>query len=170
MIKLLKVIGFILIILTGAAGGSVAADRLRVKHEYCREINSMLICISSMIRYQRLDVYEIVAVLKKSDLCSRLEFINHLPENYEPDINFHDCWIKAIESDKKIGDDERNLLLSFGSVFGTSDAEGQLMSLDAAIESSKLIEQRRCSEYIQKGRLYRSVGMLFGTMVGIMLI
>lgn len=165
-----KVIGFICFVLAGAIGGTSLSDKLKYMSESSREIHSMLTQILIMIRFRGLNVFEIFHELHQTDAYPHLNFINNLPENYECGVDFYDIWSDAVLNDKKLGKDEQDLLLSFGAMLGRSDIEGQVMSIESAIENVKILELRRSDEYQRKGKLYRSVGMLFGTMAGIMII
>ena len=167
---MLRLIAFICFVSAGAVAGNALSDKLKQNRENTREIHSMLIQISALIRYKALDVFEIVHELCISGNYKNLEFLQHLPDRYEPGTDFREQWVQEVTADRNLNDDERSLLLSFGSVLGTSDAEGQLMSVEAALETVRTLEVRRSEEYQQKGRLYRSLGMLFGTMAGIMII
>ena len=61
-------------------------------------------------------------------------------------------------------------MIDFGNFFGTSDIEGQLTSIDSSLERLHEIQKVRCEDYKRKGKLYRSIGMLFGVMAGIIVI
>ena len=63
-----------------------------------------------------------------------------------------------------------SILLDFGDLLGTSDIDGQLIGISAV--KALMLErfQRRSEEYHSKAKLYRSVGVLAGVMVGIMVI
>lgn len=167
---MVRVLACICFVFAGAITGLVLSDKLKQKREGSREIYSMLVQISSLIRYRRLNVYEIVRELNSSKNYKYLRFLSQLPECYNPGEDFHEQWFRSLITDRELSDDERSLLLSFGSVLGTSDVEGQLMYIESSLESVKALEQRRTEEYQQKGKLYRSLGILFGTMVGIMFI
>lgn len=167
MVRLFACICFVF---AGAIAGFVLSDKLKHKRESSREIHSMLVQISSLIRYQRLNVYEIVRELNSSKNYKYLWFLSQLPDRYNPGEDFHERWCGALMADRALSEDERSLLLTFGSVFGTSDVEGQLMYIESLIDSVKTLERRCSEEYQQKGRLYRSLGILFGTMAGIIFI
>lgn len=163
-------LAFICFVFAGAIIGVKLSDRLRAGRDCCREIHAMLTQICVMIRYRSLDVYEIIRELHTSEVCGNLEFLRNLPDVYEPGTNFHDVWDKAVSEDDLLSGEERSILLSFGSTLGTSDADGQISSAESAIERIRELERIRSEEYSRKGKLYRSVGMLFGTMVGILII
>lgn len=167
---MVKIIGFICVVLCGAGGGAIMSEKLRHLRESSRQIHGMLIQVSVMIRYRALNVYEIVRELHCSGSYPELEFLRELPESYEAGADFTELWAKAVENDNGIGAEEKRLLTAFGAELGTSDIDGQLMTIQSAIESMSGIESRRSEEYRAKGRLYRSIGALFGLMTGIVLI
>lgn len=167
---MLKIIASICFIITGALCGVLISDRLKLKMEICREIQGLLIQFSGLIHYRGLDVYEIIYEAKRSGAYAHLDFLEQLPENPEPENNFHEIWSETIMASESIGNEEKNLMLSFGKRFGTSDIDGQLAEIEAALQEISAIKICREEEYHQKGRLYRSMGMLAGTMIGIIVI
>ena len=61
-------------------------------------------------------------------------------------------------------------MLSLGSILGTTDAEGQLRGIDDIRTRVEQLYKKRQGEYDRKGKLYRSVGVLSGAAIGIMII
>ncbi len=167
---MVKITGFICVVLCGAGGGAIMAEKLRRLRESSRQLLEMLIQISIMIRYRALNVYEIVRELHSFGSYTELGFLGELPESYEAGEDFTVLWSKAVERDNGIGKEEKRILTSFGAELGTSDIEGQLMTIQSAIETMSSIESRRSEDYLKKGRLYRSIGALFGLMTGIILV
>lgn len=166
----LKMIAAIMFSLAGAAIGFSKADRLREKLEICRETAMLVEKSAILIRYQGLSVYELSANLKNCSGLSSLSFIKALPETFYEGENFHAQWKSAVNSQTDIPDEERKLILRFGDILGTSDIEGQLASIESIKQELSALEKRRSDCFIQKGRLYRSVGTLFGVMAGILVI
>lgn len=167
---MLKVLGAFFLVFAGAVLGASKSEELKVRCTACHEIRELLTQISVLVRYRGLDVYEISRELVTSDRFKQLEFLKKLPSEYKPDIDFRVKWAEAVNSDSCIGADEKKLLCSFGAGLGTSDTQGQLMSIEGTIEALRRIEDKRSEEYSRKGKLYRSLGMLFGVMTGILLI
>lgn len=165
-----KVAAFICFVFAGAVVGTVFSDKLRQSRDYCRKIVSMLSDISVMIRHRALDVYEIVSELRYSGVYENVQFLYKLPEQYKTGENFHELWRTVLSDDLSLNDEERAILLNFGNSFGTSDIEGQLMNISAALEHFKVLELKRSEEYTRKGKMYRSIGLLFGMMAGIMIV
>ncbi|MCD7810665.1 MAG: stage III sporulation protein AB [Ruminococcus sp.] len=167
---MLKILSSICFVLAGMLWGIGKSDMLRRKRDCCAEIQSMLMQISVMIRFRVLTVYEIVGELHASGSFVNLHFLDELPEEYESGTDFHELWAAAVSGDRLIPDEEKKILLSFGADLGTSDIEGQTASIEASLENLRELQKRRNEDYQRKGKLYRSVGMLFGTMAGIMVV
>lgn len=116
-----------------------------------------------------MDVYKLSAELKRSGSFDNLGFIRELPESFSPDENFHSVWRKAVESEK-LHSEEKQILLCLGDELGNSDICGQLSVLASLEEEIASAEKLRTEESHKKGKLYRSVGMLFGVMAGVLII
>lgn len=167
---MLKILGAICLVFAGAVYGTSKSEALKINCAICREIRDLLTEISVYIRYRGLNVYEISRELNTSDRFQHLDFIGKLPTEYVPSEDFHALWNRAVDNDSCMGADEKALLRSFGAVLGTSDIDGQLLSVEGALEDLKKTEDKRSEEYRRKGKLYRSLGMLFGVMAGILFI
>ncbi len=167
---MIKLLGALCFVFAGAIYGAEKSSSLKNKCTGCREIRSLIVKISILIRYRGLNVYEIVRELKASSDIVNLSFIENLPSEFKAGSDFHKLWCTAVENDISIGKDESKILCKFGNVLGTSDIEGQLLSIESILEELKNIEQIRQDEYRRKGKLYRSLGVLFGVMTGILLI
>ncbi len=165
-----RVIAFICFLFCGAICGAVLSDKLRKERDFCRKVLSMFSMISGLLRHRALNVYEIVHELNMSQQFGELNFLSDLPDVYRTEENFHDSWRDCIQQDETILAEERELLLSFGSTFGTTDVVGQLLNIESAIERFSEIERLRSENYRCKGKMYRSIGLLFGAMAGIMII
>ena len=112
-------------------------------------------------------MYEIAGRLRAE--CNELRFAEKLPERFTAGEDFHSCWLKAL-ADEPLTEDERKILEELGSVLGTSDTEGQIAALAALEQRAGQLMQKYSDIYSKKGRLYRSVGVLAGAMVGILVI
>lgn len=165
-----RIIGALMFSLAGGVAGVSFSERVRNELELCRSIRAMLLNTSVIIRCRASDVYTIASELKQDRSLQRLTFLQKIPEEYTPEENFREVWYEALELQKNLPEDARRILSEFGAVIGQSDIEGQLVSIDALSENASILEKKYSGIYSQKGRLYRSVGMLFGIMVGILII
>ena len=79
-------------------------------------------------------------------------------------------FFRSSAGEAAIPQEERRLLSEFGSIIGASDAEGQQKSLSAFEKEAEQLAVMRRETYLKKGKLYRSVGLLFGLMGAILVI
>ena len=154
-----------------AAGGAVGcnrAERLRYRTEICRQSEELFRVCQFHIRYDGADVYTMAGMLKRSDSFSRLSFLHLLPENFQSDLSFSAQWESALRIQQELPDDERDILARFGNILGSTDPEGQMKVIDALLDELSRLEERRTEEYLRKGRLYRSLGLLTGVLAAVL--
>ncbi len=153
----------------GALAGGAFSVRLWESRELCRSIGSLFSFAAVKIRFLGTDVYELVREAKKEQEFSRLCFIQLLPEFFVQGKDFHKEWHDAL-SVQELPREEQQLLEEFGNMLGRTDTEGQISGIAALNERLGRIEAERDKNYTQKGRMYRSVGVLLGVMTGILVI
>ncbi len=167
---LFRIVAAVLFSTAGGIAGISFSERLKTELELCRSIREMMMDSAVLIRCRAVDVYSLSSELRRNGQLCRLTFLKEIPEHYSESEDFHEIWKKAVNSQKNFPDDEKKLLCDFGEILGRSDIDGQIASIDALEETAVILEKRRYEAYSQKGKLYRSVGMLFGVMVGILVI
>lgn len=165
-----RVISAVIFSVAGGVAGIYFSERLKNQLELCRSVREMLLTSAVIIRCRADDVYEISAELRRDKSLRRLTFLQKIPEKYSPDEDFRNVWTDSVNSQKSLPEDIRRILCEFGSMVGQSDIDGQLVSIGVLSENAVNLEKKYSETYSQKGRLYRSVGMLFGVMVGILII
>ena len=165
-----RIISAIMFTVAGATAGIYFSERLKSDLSFCRNIHEMFMNTAVIIRCSAVDVYSIGAELRRNKKFYRLDFLQAIPEKYSPEHNFREVWINSVKSQKNLPDDVQGLLCDFGYVLGQSDIEGQLSSIATLTEKAGILEKKYSDIYIQKGRLYRSIGILFGIMTGILII
>ena len=156
-------------ILGGMFCGFNMADKLKKGVDFCTEAERLLNICESEIRTSSSDVYSIVRRLKKEKFKINIS-IDGLPECYSPETDFRDQWCEAFHSINGINKDELDIMLSLGNMLGTTDTEGQLQGISDIRTRVEGLYSRRQNEYDKKGKLYRSIGLLTGAALGIMII
>ena len=166
---MIKFIGIILIVASSSLVGIMFSDKLKKRVAELNLINYMLEEISVLIRYKALPVYEIIKALKENQMYNSLNFINLINCNMQ--IPFNKAWEESIDNSKsELSSNDKKLLKSFGNSLGTSDISGQLASIEVFKVDFKKLEKEATNEYEKKSKLYRSLGILCGMFVSIMLI
>lgn len=166
----LKIISALAVTFIGGTIGAVQADKLSESRKNCTEIGEMLHRIVFSVEYRGDDVYAICRRLKSSPDLRRLDFLRKLPDEYVCGQDFREMWDRAVISQKNLGEDEKEILFRCGGIIGKSDVDGQIAMFGELQEKIRKIEEQRGETAMKKGRLYRSAGLLFGVMAGIIVI
>ena len=165
----IEVLALLFIILGGMCFGMHCSERLKRNVEICRETERLLRICEHYIRGSDADIYRIFERLR-AEQFEHLSFLSSLSVRYDAECDIRREWRNAVSHCGHIADEERRLLLEFGALLGTSDTEGQLKALSVQQEEIHELYEIRCSEYRTKGKMYRSVGLLAGVTVGIIVI
>lgn len=166
---LLRLTASLMFVAAGGLAGAHFSYKLSKRREVCREIDCLLRSCEVLIRCNAMNVYDIFSRLRNNAELSSLEFLRELPLTYTEGGNFHIQWQRALDS-QAFPDEEKQLLEEFGGVLGTSDIQGQKAAIESLSERVRGLEKRRSELCLQKCRLYRSIGVLFGVMAGILVI
>lgn len=166
---LLRVVASAAFVIAGGVAGFALADKLRREQRMCGVIGYLLQRTAFLVGYRCDDVYEVCNELKRDCELLPLAFLQQLPEHYECGSDFRSCWENAVIS-QNYGSDETEILLRLGGVIGRSDCASQLDSIKQLEGALAQTEKLRREAYLSKGRVYRSVGLLFGVMAGILVI
>lgn len=166
---LLHLLAAAMLILSGAFCGAYYSEKLKNRVRICTDAERLLRICAAMIRSSRRDIFNIIKALKSEGL-SELGFLFELPEEYSADCDVRNCWRNALIRDRSIPAEEKAVLTELGQILGTTDAEGQLSGIASLLVRMEELREQRREEYLRKGKLYRSLGVMAGVSVGIILI
>lgn len=124
------------------------------------------------IRYRALPVGELLEALCENPALRRLVFLPRVRELFARDRDLEPAWRQAVEELRGasgLREEDTPLLLAIGASLGKSDVEGQLAAID--LHAQLLTERLReaSDEQAKKGKLYRSLGLLSGVALAILL-
>lgn len=156
----------ILISASGLIFGIYKSEQLKHRLEICSQTEDMLRTSLNAIRYQNLDVYELAGYLKLSGRFSSLSFLDDVPECCQLNKSFRDEWHTKV-SEAAFPKETANLLIRFGEIIGSSDIDGQESSITGLQNEAEFLTAQSREEYLKKGKLYRSIGLLVGLMTAI---
>ena len=165
----IRLIAAVLAMFCGAFFGLYRSEKLKKYVIVCTESDKVFRLAETLIRSCGTDIFSIFTVLKRENF-SELGFISKLSDEYSAEIDFHSQWRRLLTNEADIPHEEKRILLDFGELLGTSDIDGQLDGITALRSLMQERYEQRSAEYHSKAKLYRSVGVLTGVMVGIMVI
>ncbi len=147
------------------------SDRLKKRHRYLKIALIMLEEMCVLIRYKAATVYEIVDSLKKDNRFSDLNFLQKI-QNKEDQKRFSDQWRTAIAECPVYFLKAKDLscIEALGSNLGNSDIEGQLSTLLLEKEELKYQISEAAEDIANKSRLYRTLGVLSGAFISVIII
>lgn len=133
----------------------------------------MLEELSVQIRYRALPVYELLERLRANSSLQRLRFIDCICAELEGTRDFDHAWQQGVARSvpqSSMNKDDIEVLLAIGSSLGKSDIDGQLSAIELHSATVRARLQQASEERAKKGKLYRSLGVLAGIGISIMLI
>lgn len=167
---MMRFIGAAMIFFAASAFGIYLSENIKRKIQRLETERKILGDVSVMIRWNALTLHEIAEELSQNKSYSDFDFIKNLMENLISTRSFPESWEKAVISDKSLCTEERKILLDVGAALGTTDKEGQLSSLEIFDMRLKKIVEAEEEKYKIKGKMYRSLGVTAGAMIGIIII
>lgn len=161
----LKLCACVLLSLAGLAAGWLRARRLYARRQFLRSFSVFLQTLSTLLRYRAEDIFTLVEEAAKSASLPTVQT--------EEAVDFALWWQRQTElmqPSNALQNSDKELLSSFGSQLGASDAEGQLrhIALYQTLFAKQLGEAEEA--LAQKARMYRTLGLFGGLSVGIVLL
>ena len=164
-----KIIGMLAIIISTSMIGISCSEKLKKRAGELGLVCHMLEEMAILIRYKALTVYELIDNLKSNTMVCSLPFLSEFKSDVR--LPFKSSWENNIDNiNTFMNDGDVKLLKTLGSTLGTSDIDGQLQSLEVFKADFNRLEKEAIAAYEKKSKLYRSLGLLCGMFVSIMLI
>lgn len=140
----------------GSIAGIMKSLSIKKRVKFLSQCAEMLEEFEVRIRYGSEEIAEIITELAASGRYGRLGFLAEITER-----DFRPQWEKAVQR-LPLNKDDARLLLDLGARLGASDLAGQLSMLESAkIRLERSLEDA-AKEYAEKGRMFRSAGVLCG--------
>ena len=168
---MIKIIGSILIIISSTAFGMTAASKLTARVTELELIIKMIEEIKTRIQYNRSTVLELFDSMNHQGDYSSLYFLNDIVMFLKNNPINNNLLSFEFKNDKTfLSKKDQALLISSLKELGTMDIEGQLSSL--TLYKIRFDEQLTLArqEQNKKGKLYRTLGILCGIGIAIVII
>lgn len=165
----MKWIGILLLFLASSGTGLYASQSLRNDVKRTENLITLTEECSAYIRYQQTELHELIDILSTNPTYQGFHFLREISENQNPYCTPSTIWSEAVQNDTAIPVKTREILESLGHILGTTDVNGQL----SALELHRTQLQQTLSDYRERyqkqGKLYQSLGILTGCMLGVLL-
>ena len=155
-------IGFLLWFLAGMLG-FYESHRLKQRVAHLEHLQSVFEVFETEIRFAKSPIQTILERYQDSYPIFKTCY-----ERCQNGADFPSAWTETVERISGLQNEEKRLLLDFGKTFGMTDHSGQLDSCSLMRSHLKRLLEESRYELQKKGKLYRSLGILCGA--GIVLI
>ena len=165
-----KFIGLAVIIAVTSFLGNYFSSALKTRLVNLKKINYLIDEIIILLRFKASTVYEITEHLAKNERFSDFVFLGSITA--DSDISFQQNWCSALKSNPPLSlkTNDLEILADIGRNLGTSDMEGQISMLSLQRTELEMLISSAEADCERKSKLYRSLGVLAGAFISVMLI
>lgn len=172
---LLKLIGGLVVIVSSSFLGFALSRDCARRPQQLRELQALLQMFENQIVFLSdvlTDAFERVFRSSKSEVGV---FFRAAAEKLSSggEINAREAWEAAVRENLRktsLLAEDQEVILSFGTLLGSSDLEGQVKNIRLTVNQLKLQEQKAEERRVKYEGMYRSLGILGGLAVVILLI
>ena len=165
----MKILGFIILVISGFLGGYVFYEQYTTKINFLTQYIELITLIKNSILYSN-------APLKK--IISNTHFKSPLNHNIKTCISyfktnsFPEAWKHGFSKNPnlKFSSELQNLIINFGRQLGTSDSISQAQICEQHIEMIKPYLQQAINNKNQKGKLPLILGTSLGITVALLIV
>ncbi len=166
-----KLWGMVMLWSSFAAAGFLADKRLKARVKDIEKCILTVRVVEDELKHSLAPAGQIMDLLLENPLLRDFEFLHIYDRFNKSDTAFNRALMQAAKLFKgALNEDDRVIFSQFALTLGKSTAESQLNAISSVLIK---LEHQRCMalEYEQKhGRMYRSLGMLGGAAVCLVLI
>lgn len=163
----MKWIGMVLLLISAAEAGCIAANGLRRKAERIRLLEQLLAEMMSELKCTLPLVSDLLCTLAAEEAFQSLRFLQFAAHRA---ADFPVCWADGVQEDPDLTEGERAVLRTVGEILGSTALDGQLAVLELCAERLREMHSEHEQEFRQRGKLYQSLGIFGGIFLVIILI
>ncbi|MCI8600096.1 MAG: hypothetical protein HFE45_00685 [Oscillospiraceae bacterium] len=152
----MRLIGMVMLFLCCTGGGFWLSGRLAGRVRRLESAEQLLTETIGMVRNQNLPTWEILSRLKD--------------EGYFTDVSNADAAFGGFAADPLFRPAERVVLVRSGQLLGASDRESQAARLELELSALRRMRSDAEEERAVKGKLFRSMGLLLGSLAVVLAI
>lgn len=172
---LFKLLGSLIVILSSTFLGYALANECKNRPLQLRELQGLLQMFENQISYLSdviAEAFERISRIGGSDVCI---FFSRTVELLKEDktLNASQAWEKAVNDNIRktsLNQEDKDILLAFGKILGSSELEGQIKNIRLTMTQLKLQEEKAEASRVKNEKMYKSLGILGGIAVVIVLL
>lgn len=172
---LLKMTGIILILLSGSLIGISLSKEYEMRIVHLKQFNKMLMLLKGEIKYNNSGICESVALVSERTENVIGVFLKKVMENFnENNISLKSAWDYGVETvlktQTRLKEKELIYIKDLGTNLGITDKETQINNILSCIEAINLSLDELNENKAEKCKLYKTLGVMAGAFLTIVLI
>ncbi len=172
---MLKILGALLLCLSGSAYGFCLAGELKDKVRLLEELNRCLLVVRGEIRFANASLPEAFGTIKHRVGAPFGELFGKVGDTLleTPDMLLSDVWEKQVRQqfEKSVfSKEELDWLCAICGQLGYLDREMQLNTIQMIMEQLALREKEARAKLADNAKVYRCIGTMCGILVALLLI
>jgi len=172
---LFKLAGSVIVILSCTFLGFVLSNDCKRRPQQLRELQSLLQMFENQITYLSDVISEAFERISRVGCSETCIFFSKTVEilKKERAISASEAWELAVRQNIKktsLNMEDEEIIAAFGKMLGSSDLEGQVKNIRLTLEHLKLQEEKAEESRRSNEKMYRSLGILGGIAVVIVLL
>lgn len=164
---MMRGIGLLLLLVTAALCGNSAARGLELRVRRLRKLEFFCTAAASELEFLLPTVRELICSLAARAELAELGFLQAVSGM---DGDFPENWRQTVTADKTLSAEERDILLTIGATLGSTELAGQLSALALCRTRFASLRETAEADLLRRGRLCRSMGLLTGIFLVILLL
>lgn len=172
---LFKLLGSLVVISASTMMGYILSKECSKRPQELRTLQVLLQMFENEISFLSNLITEAFVKLSESSNSPVTVFFRLTSERLDGDstLNASQAWELAVKEGIRktaLNKEDEGILVSFGKMLGNSDVEGQIKNIKLTIEHLKLQEQKAEENRSKTEKMYKSLGVLGGLAVIVILI
>lgn len=165
---MIKLTGIIAIFTACTIIGLYFSKQLKRRVEIFSQTRLMIDKIATLIKFRSYTVYELCDEILGDGMLYEMSFVSF---QRDEDKSFSSLWEDSVMKwNVPIKKEERDFYINLGNSLGTTDTEGQISSLSVFDKEAEKMICTAEKDFNEKGKLCRTLGVLCGAFVSILLI
>lgn len=171
---LFKIIGSIAVVLGSSFLGYIFSKDCTIRPQELRILQGLLQMFENEISFLSSLLADAFLKISKSSSSEVISFFKDTALKVKSgNCNASEAWESAVKENIKktsLNKEDEEILVSFGKMLGSSDVEGQIKNIRLTINQLEMQEQKAEESRKKNEKMYRSLGMLGGLALVIILL
>lgn len=164
-----KFIISILIICICSYLGICKAKTYEIREKELKRIKSSLSFFKSKIEFTYEPIQEVFEQISKSVYLHKDNIFLRTTEHMKS-LDINSAWNESIEENENFNSEDKEILKMFGKLLGKTDKSGQLSEIEITQEFIEKQIEKAEQEKIKNSKLYKTLGIISGVGIVIILI